>query len=209
MKTLLNLFSKFTFFSVTLILIMSITGACKKSNDNNNDTGTGPGSGGDATASFTIDGDVYKNQKITITGVKGVRENGATYSSKWKFTSAVVGDRSKETEDNKNRLAIYFDGKETGKQESGHAFTDQDGVQDHVNFQLDLTTPDGEQTTYGYDLNDEASTSTPGTISITNYGDVNGTVEGDFEGTLLNVINGQLVHITEGHFKMTRSVDVH
>lgn len=194
------------FFGLILLIIFA-SSACKKSNNNNSDTGAN--NGGEATASFVIDGDIYENQQITINGVGNIRENGATYSSKWKYTSAVVGDRPKEGVDNKNRLGIYIDGNQTGTQTSGKPFADRDGVQDFVNFQLDLTNPDGEQITYGYDQTGEAETQTPGSITITKYEDVNGTVEGNFEGTLMNVINGELVHITKGHFKMQRNADAH
>jgi len=190
-----------------LILILFVSAACKKSNSNNSNTGTN--NGGEATASFVIDGDIYKNQQFTIDGVGNIRENGATYNSKWKYTSVVVGDRPEEGVDNKNRLGIYIDGNQTGKQTSGKPFADRDGVQNFVNFQLDLTNQDGEQITYGYDQAGETETQTPGSITITKYENVNGTVEGDFEGTLMNVINGELVHITKGHFKVQRTADAH
>jgi hypothetical protein len=183
-----------------LIIIIS---ACKK-------TSSTPANGGAATVSFTINGDGYVNQNITISSAGTNPESAAVYFNKWDFTRGSIDDRVSATTEDKNRFSLYIDGKKTGQQTLGTDFANTAGPFTYVSILLDLTGKDGTKRDYVYQDNTFSGDPLPpgSTISITKYGAVNDSIEGDFEGALFNTDNQQIITITNGHFKIPRGGDI-
>lgn len=187
-----------------IVLVVSALQSCHKSKT---DPAT---SSGEASVSFAIDGDGYAEQNITIKSNPGSKENVSAYFTKWDFTGGHIADQGSSTGIPKNKFTFYVDEKKTGAQTLGTELQNDAGPFQTVTIQLDLTAKDGTEKSYVY--GDQTFFGDPvppgGTITITNYGAVNGYVEGDFQGHLFNTDNQKIVTIKNGHFKIPRSQDV-
>jgi hypothetical protein len=98
--------------SVALALFLSFAffSSCKKS-----DSATTPPNNFSANVSFTIDGDNFQKQKITIQGTAKTT-TWCTYSSKDKVTEVTINDQPDINTKMKNQFFLLFNGNTTATQ---------------------------------------------------------------------------------------------
>jgi len=192
--------------ALPVLCMLLIADACKKTNNNSS---SGSASDDQATIVFTIDGDSYQNKTISIQGAKGSANSKGIYFSGSDFTGIQVSDEAAASSNGKTSFFLYFDGKNTGSQQCGASFKNQDGAQTIVNFGFTLYV-DGDAVDYGFDYSAAGSVNseTAGLVTIKNYGEVNKSIDGDFSGTLINTTTGEKVKITAGHFHAPRHKDI-
>lgn len=180
----------------SLVLGLALN-SCKKTND-------APGGSGafTAKATFTIDGDGFKKQAITITGVKGAGLNYCYYSSKDDVTGVGIDDAPTINIQAKNSVTIIFNGDKPGAQDAGDDING--GPYSSVYFQVMVTSTSGVQHTYLF----EDASNTPGKITITKFGNPLDTVEGTFSGTLVDENGDPNIKITNGTFSITRAKNI-
>ena len=178
--------------------ILFLNSSCKKNNADSSGGNTGQ-----ATVSFTVDGDGMVNQSVTINAAAGSTGNESIYNSKWNFTHGVVAD-------NKTKFSFYTNGQQTGQQKLGTDFSNTNGPFTNVSIILEMVEADGTQRTYIYEDKTYAGNPLPpgSNINITKYEEVGGSVEGDFQGALFNNENLAIIKLSNGHFKIPRSKDV-
>jgi hypothetical protein len=184
--------------AIAAILAITFISSCKKK-----DTVPEGGTQGPATVSFTINGDGFVNQQVSISSTAGSSGNESVYNSKWNFTHGHIAD-------DKNAFTFYTNDKQTGAQLLGKDFSNNTGPFTYVSILLELSVKDGNRHTYIYQDKTYAGDPLPpgSSITITKYGNVDGWVEGDFQGSLFNNENLKIIKMTNGHFKMPRSKDV-
>jgi len=184
--------------ALTVLLACLIWEACKKSNSPGTDTPPTPSPDLIVPRTiFTVDGGGFQNQTFTIHGVG--YDNCTLYTGPW--TSIVNIHDTISSQTTKNLFYMNFDGMSTGAQNigdlpPGHSTTD-------IYFNLSLRDKFGNPHVLVF----KDPTTTPGTITVTRYGNVGDTVEAKFSG-ILEDGNGQLVHITNGSFAVVRTADV-
>ena len=146
---------------------------------------------------FTIDGDGYKSQAMSIKGTAGIIGNQGCYNSLNDYTAAYVDDKPSDDTDYKNSASIAFAGETTGT----FSVVDEDSYPNEIIIGL---TRDAKSAIIIYDSNKDGSAAK---INVTGYDAVGGYISGDFTATLFNPGNGNVVHITNGHFKVKRTAD--
>ncbi|HMN06613.1 MAG TPA: hypothetical protein PKD45_12900 [Flavobacteriales bacterium] len=172
------------FFRYLLILALVATGmGCKK--DNASPSGGGGGGGGTpptgtAMVQFTINGDGFSNQVITINPIPSSGQ--ATYSTDDDETSGVCVSADGKL------FSILFDGNTTGTQQYDANMSTQVG--------FSMTLAGGSYLSYS------------GTVVIEEYGAVGGWVRGSFDGTVIRLgSSGTYATISNSSFRFKRVAD--
>lgn len=187
MKLSLAMFLFFTF-----ILFSS----CKKS-----DSSAAPAGNFSATVSFTIDGDNFHEQMITIHGVAKTTTL-CTYSSRDKVTRVTINDQPDINSNMKNQFFLIFNGNVTAAQHSGD--DTNGGSFNSVYFQVSVTDKDGVLHPCLF----ENADNTPGAFTISKYGKIGENVAGTFSGVLVDEDGDPVIKISGGKFSITRSQDI-
>lgn len=173
-----------------LIGALAILPGCHRDNDNASPSGGGGGAGGGGTPStdvamvqFTIDGDGFSNEAITINPATGSGQ--AAYSTADDQTTGTCASADGKLFD------ILFNGNTTGTQSyDGNTST-------HVG--------------YSFSINGAIYMAHEGTVVIEEYGAVGGWVRGSFNGTALRMNGataGDQVTISNSSFRLKRMPDL-
>lgn len=190
---------------VALVAAISFTG-CSKDDDKPSDQG---GILGEVT--FTVSGDGFSNQTITIQGVPDENHHAkeGSYYLKSKFTGLTVASDTLPDNFYKYDFDLNFNGNSTGIQHAGDKLSDSAFLPLRlVLFQMGLYR-NGVRRSYYYNYG-AWGTPTPGTINITKYEAAGGRIEGTFEGTLVCADDFPTevpIIITNGHFWFKRGKD--
>lgn len=182
-----------------LLIAVTLASCSKDKNDANN--GNNNNNPGKDSVTFVINGGTFTNKLITFHSDSKQPQNGAFTGNsgylKINFTDAPPGGSVITT-----GLDIALPHAATGKTNVGDPInnTIPGNIDKQAYFLLQLQ-DNGANKYLNWDH--KAPTQTPGTITITKFGSVNGVVEGDFQGTLLDSKNVKYI-ITKGHFVATR-----
>lgn len=167
----------------SLLLLACLAIACKKDKDDTAPSGGGGStSSGTARVEFTITGDGFTGQTITIDAVSG--SGNALYSTADDQTTGSILANAQ------NQFQLLFDGNATG------TFTCAGGV---------------GQVSLGLRTNDQLYISDDNAVVITEYGAVGGWIRGTFSGTVLRSNGGgagTAATISNGSFQFKRLADV-
>ncbi len=183
-------------FFLAVLFNLALFGSCKKTDSSGTATGNFT-----ATARFTIDGDSFKKQTVTIQGaVKTTTQ--CTYSSKNKVTLITINDQPDINTVMKNQFFLVFKGNTPDTQ---HAGDDPEGGSfNSVYFQVAVTDKNGIQHSCLF----ENADNTPGVFAISKIGKPGETVEGSFSGTLVDEDGEPVIKISGGSFSITRGQDI-
>jgi hypothetical protein len=184
------------FISLALVISLAFFSSCKKSDSPGTSTGNFS-----ATVSFTIDGDNFHQQKISIQGAaKTITQ--CNYSSKDRETMITINDQSNINTEKKNEFFLVFNGNTPATQ---HAGDDTNGGSfSSVYFQVSVTDKNGTLRSFLF----ENADNTPGIFTVTNYGKVGEAVDGSFSGVLVDEDGDPNIKISGGSFSITRSQDI-
>lgn len=197
---------------IALIAVAGFAGCSKE--DDKPTPGTGD-SWGEVT--FTVNGDGFSNETITIKGLLDENHNAdeGVYFVRSKFTSLSVDSDTLPNNRYKYSFDLNFKGNGTGKQKTGEVMPQPNFLPlALVTFSVTLF-KNGQPRdyiynhTYGQPGIPIWTTATPGSVTITKYEGQGGRIEGTFEGKLIygDVIPEIPITITNGRFWFKRGED--
>ena len=149
---------------------------------------------------YTIDGGTFHHQLITLNFDPKLTQKGALSVTPG-YLKIYLDDATKDDDDaQKWALNIAFNHSGTGTAKVNDPITDaKPGEDKRVYFVLQVQV-NGKNRNLSPTIT--TPNQTPGTITITKFGPVDGTVEGNFEGKLKSA--GETYTITGGHFIVKR-----
>jgi hypothetical protein len=182
--------------TVIVFLAFSFFSSCRKS-----DSGKDGNENFSAKVSFTIDGDNFHKQIITIQGAPKTTTQCA-YSSNDKTTMVTINDQTNINAQTKNQFFLIFNGNTTDTQHSGD--DTNGGSFNSIYFQVSVTDKDGVLHLCLFENTDN----TPGVFTITQYGKAGETVAGNFSGILVDEDGDPVIKISGGSFSITLGKDI-